>query len=69
LVISGESDPTVLTIMTAHVVADMCKQGDRMQFYTYPGLDAGGVIGGSVTDQIAWIRARFGGRAAPSNCP
>jgi alpha-beta hydrolase superfamily lysophospholipase len=68
LVISGESDPTVLTTMTAHVVADMCKQGDRMQFYTYPGLDSGGVIGGSVTDQIAWIRARFGGRAAPSNC-
>ncbi len=69
LVISGESDPAMLTTMTAHVVADMCKQGDRVQFYTYPGLDSGGVIGGSVTDQVAWIRARFGGRAAPSNCP
>lgn len=69
LVISGESDPAVLTTMTAHVVADMCKQGDRVQFYTYPGLDSGGVIGGSVTDQISWIRSRFGGRAAPSNCP
>jgi hypothetical protein len=69
LVIAGELDSTVSTSMTARVVASMCKQGDRVQFYTYPGLDSGGVIGGSVSDQIAWIRARFGGRVAPSNCP
>jgi hypothetical protein len=47
----------------------MCKQGDRVDFLKYPNLDASGVMGASAADQISWIKARFAGHAAPSNCP
>jgi hypothetical protein len=69
LVISGESDLAIPAEMSAKTVARMCKQGDRILFLKYPDLDASGVMGGSVADQISWIKARFAGYVAPSNCP
>ncbi|MGA8151791.1 MAG: hypothetical protein WB952_12635 [Terriglobales bacterium] len=54
---------------TAKIVARLCNQGDQVQFDPYPGSDSGQVIGDSVTHQIAWIRARFAGEMAHSNCP
>jgi hypothetical protein len=69
LVISGESDLVIPAGMSGRTVARMCKQGDRILFWKYPDLDANGVMGGSVADQIAWIKARFAGYVAPSNCP
>lgn len=69
LVISGEIDPVIPADMTANTVARMCKHGDRILFLKYPGVDASGVIGASVADQISWIKARFAGHAGPSNCP
>jgi pimeloyl-ACP methyl ester carboxylesterase len=69
LVISGEADPLVPVAVSANIVTRLCKQGDRVQFYKFPDLDASGVIGGSVRDQINWIEARFAGRPPASNCP
>jgi hypothetical protein len=69
LVISGEADRAVPAEMSGKTVARMCKQGDRILFLKYPDLDASGVMGGSVADQIGWIKARFAGHIAPSNCP
>ncbi len=69
LVLGGEVDPDVPAALTAISVALMCKQGDRVLFEEYPDLDARGVIGASVSDQISWIQARFAGHPAPSNCP
>lgn len=69
LVISGETDSSIPVELTAQVVARMCKQGDRVDFLKYPNLDASGVMGASAADQISWIKARFAGHAAPSNCP
>jgi hypothetical protein len=69
LVISGEADLAVPAEMSAKTVARMCQQGDRILFLKYPDLDASGVMGGSVADQIGWIKARFAGHIAPSNCP
>ncbi len=68
LVISGEADPVIPGEMSAKTVARMCKQGDRILFLSYPGVDASGVMGASVADQLSWIKARFAGYAAPSNC-
>lgn len=68
LVISGEADPVVPADMTGQTVARMCKQGDRILFLKYPNVDAGGAMGSSTSDQISWIKARFAGHAAPSNC-
>jgi pimeloyl-ACP methyl ester carboxylesterase len=69
LVISGEADAAIPAEMSAKTVARMCKQGSRILFLRYPGLDASGVMGASVSDQISWIKARFSGYAAPGNCP
>jgi hypothetical protein len=46
----------------------MCKQGSQILFLKYPYLDASGVMGTSVADQISWIKARFAGYVAPGNC-
>jgi pimeloyl-ACP methyl ester carboxylesterase len=69
LVISGEADPAIPVEMSEKVVARMCKQGTRVLFLKYPNLDASGVMGASVADQLSWIKARFAGHAAPGNCP
>jgi len=68
LVISGEADPAISAGMTGKTVARMCKQGSRILFLKYPDLDASGVMGASVADQISWIKARFAGYVAPGNC-
>jgi Secretory lipase len=68
LVISGEADPAIPAEMSGKTVARMCKQGSRILFLKYPDLDASGVMGASVADQISWIKARFAGYAAPGNC-
>jgi alpha-beta hydrolase superfamily lysophospholipase len=69
LLISGEADPEVPSALTATVVARLCKQKERVLFVEYPDLNASAVIGDSVSEQISWIRARFAGLPAPSNCP
>jgi len=69
LLISGEVDPEVPSALTATVVTRLCKQKERVLFVRYPGLSASALIGESVSEQISWIRARFAGLSAPSNCP
>ncbi len=69
LVISGEANLAIPAEMSGKTVARMCKQGDRILFLKYPDLDASGVMGASAADQISWIKARFAGHVAPSNCP
>ena len=64
LVLKSASDPPA----ARQAVTRMCQQGDRVQFYNYPGSDFGQVVGDSVRDQISWIEGRFSGRAAPSSC-
>ena len=68
-VITGDADPAIPPTTRAQAFARMCKQGNRVQWERYPGLDSGRVIGESVRDQIGWIEARFAGRASPTNCP
>jgi alpha-beta hydrolase superfamily lysophospholipase len=69
LIISGEADTTVPAELTAKVVGRLCERKDRVLFVKYPGLDASGVLGNSVNEQISWIKARFSGLPAPGNCP
>jgi hypothetical protein len=68
LVISGEADPAISAEISGKTVARMCKHGGRILFLKYPDLDASGVMGASVADQISWIKARFAGYVAPGNC-
>jgi len=69
LVISGEGDSVVPVDLTAKAVARLCEQKDRVLFVKYPGLDSSAALGNSVSEQTSWIRARFAGLPAPSNCP
>jgi pimeloyl-ACP methyl ester carboxylesterase len=68
LVIAGEQDRAVTAYKTEKTAASLCRQGDRVLFLKYPNLDASGAMGASAADQISWIKARFAGNAAPSNC-
>jgi pimeloyl-ACP methyl ester carboxylesterase len=69
LLISGEADPDVPSALTATTVAQLCKKKDHVLSIEYPELNTSAVARESVSEQISWIRARFAGLPAPSNCP
>jgi Secretory lipase len=68
LLISGETDGDVPSSLTAALVGRLCQRKDRVLFVNYPGLNLSAVLGNSVGEQVSWIRARFSGQPAPSNC-
>jgi Secretory lipase len=68
LLISGATDGQVPSQLTTAMVGRLCEQKDRVLFVNYPGLNPSAVLGNSVGEQVSWIRARFAGRPAPSNC-
>ena len=68
LLISGETDGDVPWSLTAALVSRLCEQKDTVLLVNYPGLNASVVLGNSVGEQVSWIRARFSGQPAPSNC-
>jgi len=67
LVIAGEIDPLSLKEMTMRSVTSICRHGGQVQLYTYDGPSAE-VLGDSAAEQITWIRERFSGRNARSDC-
>jgi hypothetical protein len=69
LMISGDADPEIPSALTAKVVTRLCGQKDRAVFVKYPGLNATAILENSVSEQISWIKARFAGHTAPTNCP
>lgn len=68
LIISGAAQTEMTPAMTETLVARLCQHGDRVQWYQFPGLDPGELIGTSVRDPIAWIQDRFAGHPAPTTC-
>jgi Secretory lipase len=68
LLISGEAAGDVPASLTDALVGRLCQQKDHVLFLNYPGLNPSAVLGNSVGEQVSWIRARFSGQPAPSNC-
>ena len=68
LLISGEAAGDVPPSLTDALVGQLCQQKDHVLFVNYPGLNPSAVLGNSVGEQVSWIRARFSGQPAPSNC-
>jgi Secretory lipase len=68
LLISGEAAGDVPASLTDALVGRLCQQKDHVLFVNYPGLNPSAVLGNSVGEQVSWIRARFSGQPAPSNC-
>ena len=69
LVIAGEADQTVPIAGVRTAVKQLCAARQLVTFRSYPGLDHDPTMEKSTPDQLAWIRARFAGKPATSNCP
>lgn len=68
-VIAGEADQTVPIAAVRAAVKQLCATKQLITFRSYPGLDHDPTMQQSTPDQLAWIRARFAGKAAESTCP
>jgi hypothetical protein len=49
-------------------VKQICAAKQPVTFRSYPGLDHDPAMEKSTPDQLAWIRDRFAGKPAMSNC-
>jgi pimeloyl-ACP methyl ester carboxylesterase len=67
-VIAGEADQTVPIAAVRAAVKKICASKQTVTFRSYPGLDHDPTMEKSTPDQLEWIRARFAGKAATSNC-
>ena len=68
LVIGGEADETVPFAPLRAMVKRACSNGLALNFRSYPGLDHDPLMDHSTPDQLAWVRDRFAGKPAVSNC-
>jgi predicted esterase len=67
--VQGEADQVVPLELTQYLQAQqMCPYGKPVYLKPYPGQDHDTVINASQTDVNNYIRARFNGQPAPSNC-
>jgi pimeloyl-ACP methyl ester carboxylesterase len=67
-VIAGEADQSVPIDGVRAAVKQICAAKQPVTFRSYPGLDHDPTMENSTPDQLEWIRARFAGQAAMSNC-
>jgi pimeloyl-ACP methyl ester carboxylesterase len=68
LVIAGEADQTVPIEGVRAAVKEICAAKQPVTFRSYTGLDHDPTMEKSTPDQLKWIRARFEGKPATSNC-
>lgn len=68
LVVAGEADQTVPIDAVRDAVKQMCAAKQAVTFRSYPGLDHDPTMEKSTPYQLEWIRARFAGKPAVSNC-
>jgi pimeloyl-ACP methyl ester carboxylesterase len=67
-VVAGEADQTVPIEGVRAAVKQICAAKQPVTFRSYPGLDHDPTMEKSTPDQLEWIRARFAGKPASSNC-
>jgi pimeloyl-ACP methyl ester carboxylesterase len=68
LVIAGEADRTEPFPRVKETVQTACRNGIKLTFRPYPGLDHDPTMQLSTPDQLAWISDRFAGRPAHDTC-
>jgi pimeloyl-ACP methyl ester carboxylesterase len=68
-VIAGEADQTVPLAAVQAAVKKLCAMKQLVTFRSYPGLDHDPTMEKSTPAQLDWIRERFAGKTARSNCP
>jgi hypothetical protein len=67
-VLVSDSFSAIPIAMTEQAVRRLCRQDDRVLFEKLKSPDSKNLIGDSVSDQIAWIQARFASQPPVSNC-
>jgi hypothetical protein len=65
LMIQGGSDEQIPVASTQILATHLCKIGQNLERWIYPGQSHSGVIGPSAADMIHWIADRFAGGANP----
>ncbi len=65
LIIQGGSDEQIPVVSTALLATHMCKLGQDLERWIYPGQSHAGVIAPSAPDMIHWIADRFRGDPDP----
>ena len=69
LLIAGDADQTVPYPVVVASVKTACQAKLPIHFSTYKGLDHDPTMDQSTPEQLAWVRARYAGEPATSNCP
>lgn len=68
LITQGEADRLILPAITKAFVERLCRQGETVDYRTYPGVDHVHAGPETVADIANWIADRFAGNPAPSGC-
>jgi acetyl esterase/lipase len=68
LVITGEADETVPIGEVKGMVKKACKNGTKLEFHPYPGLQHTPALINSMPEQLTWIKDRFAGKPAGNTC-
>jgi pimeloyl-ACP methyl ester carboxylesterase len=68
LVIAGEGDQTVPIATVRATVRKACRNGIKLTFRSYPGLDHDPTMAQSTPDLLAWVRERFAGKPSADHC-
>lgn len=68
LLVTGGADPMFTSEASLKIAGRLCRAGVRVQRSVYQGLGHDALVFGSMREQIEWIKSRFSGLSAPSNC-
>ena len=68
LIMQGGADVTVLPRTTDVVAGKLCKNGTALSYRVFPSADHEAVVQQGNAEAQDWVRARFAGTAATSNC-
>mgnify|MGYP001809665952 CR=1 FL=1 len=68
VIMQGDADVTVRPVDTDAVAAELCQGGSVLEYRTYPGADHQGVMKDGADYAANWLKARFAGEKAASNC-
>ncbi len=68
VIMQGKDDVTVRPVDTDAVAKELCQGGSTVEYRTYPGTDHEGVMKVGADYAATWLKARFAGEKAVSNC-
>ncbi len=68
LILQGSADTTVPKASSDALDLALCASGATVHYDVYTGLTHRQVVPPATNDALVWIRARFAGAPAPSNC-